>query len=69
MSTQRDLATAQSALDPLFPGVMGVRLTEPASDKVVAEKDVRPQLRTAGGICMEVRTWPLPIRRAPLARS
>ena len=37
-------------LDPLFPGLMGVRLTKIASDRVVAEMDVWPQLCTAGGI-------------------
>ncbi len=45
-----DLATVQKILDPLFPGLMGVRLTELAADRVVAEMLVRPDLCTAGGI-------------------
>ena len=44
-----DLAL-QKLLDPLFPGLMGVRLTELAPDRVVAEMPVRPDLCTAGGI-------------------
>jgi 1,4-dihydroxy-2-naphthoyl-CoA hydrolase len=45
-----DSAALQKLLDPLFPGLMGVRLTELAPDKVVAEMQVRPDLCTAGGI-------------------
>jgi uncharacterized protein (TIGR00369 family) len=45
-----DLASIQKILDPLFPGLMGVRLTQLASDRVVAEMAVRPDLCTAGGI-------------------
>jgi uncharacterized protein (TIGR00369 family) len=45
-----DLAALQKLLDPLFPGLMGVRLTELAPDRVVAEMPVRPDLCTAGGI-------------------
>lgn len=45
-----DLAALQTLLDPLFPGLMGVRLTELAPDRVVAEMEVRPDLCTAGGI-------------------
>jgi uncharacterized protein (TIGR00369 family) len=37
-------------LDPLFPGLMGVRLVELAPDRVVAEMKVRADLCTAGGI-------------------
>lgn len=44
------LAALQKLLDPLFPGLMGVRLTEATPDRVVAELDVRPDLCTAGGI-------------------
>ena len=40
----------QKILDPLFPGLMGVRLLEVAPERVVAELDVRPDLCTAGGI-------------------
>ena len=45
-----DLAAVQKILDPLFPGLMGVRLTELAPDRVVAEMPVRADLCTAGGI-------------------
>lgn len=45
-----DPAALQQLLDPLFPGLMGVRLTSLAPDRVVAEMPVRPDLCTAGGI-------------------
>jgi uncharacterized protein (TIGR00369 family) len=45
-----DLASLQKLLDPLFPGLMGVRLTEVAPDRVVAQMEVRPDLCTAGAI-------------------
>jgi uncharacterized protein (TIGR00369 family) len=45
-----DLAAVQKLLEPLFPGLMGVRLTELAPERVVAEMPVRPDLCTAGGI-------------------
>lgn len=45
-----DLASLQQRLDPLFPGLMGVRLTEVAPERVVAEMLVRPDLCTSGGI-------------------
>lgn len=45
-----DVATVQKMLEPLFPGLMGVRLTELAPDRVVAQMDVRANLCTAGGI-------------------
>lgn len=41
---------AQRVLDPLFPGLMGVRLVEVAPDRVVAELVVRPELCTTGGV-------------------
>ena len=40
----------QAKLDPLFPGLMGVTLTEVAPDRVVATLLVRPDLCTGGGI-------------------
>jgi uncharacterized protein (TIGR00369 family) len=40
----------QKLLDTIFPGLMGVRLTELAPDRVVAQMEVRPDLCTAGGI-------------------
>jgi 1,4-dihydroxy-2-naphthoyl-CoA hydrolase len=45
-----DIAALQTFLDTLFPGLMGVRLTALAPDRVVAEMQVRPDLCTAGGI-------------------
>lgn len=45
-----DIAALQDLIDPLFPGLMGVRLTELAPERVVAELQVRPELCTAGGI-------------------
>ena len=45
-----DVAAIQALLDPLFPGLMGVRLLEVAPERVLAEIDVRPDLCTAGGI-------------------
>ncbi len=45
-----ELASLQTLLDPLFPGLMGVRLVELAPDRVVAEMKVRADLCTAGGI-------------------
>jgi 1,4-dihydroxy-2-naphthoyl-CoA hydrolase len=40
----------QELLDPLFPGLMGVRFVELTPERVVAELDVRPDLCTSGGI-------------------
>lgn len=40
----------QQILDPLFPGLMGVRLVTLEPERVVAELEVRPELCTAGGI-------------------
>ena len=45
-----DAATVQQMLDPLFPGLMGVRLLELAPDRVLAEMPVRADLCTGGGI-------------------
>ncbi len=45
-----DPAALQALLDPLFPGLIGVRLMALAPDRVVAEMVVRPDLCTAGGI-------------------
>jgi 1,4-dihydroxy-2-naphthoyl-CoA hydrolase len=45
-----DPAALQALLDPLFPGLMGVRLTALAPDRVLAEMVVRPDLCTSGGI-------------------
>src|SRR5690348_13965707 len=40
----------QKLLEPLFPGLMGVRLAEATPERVVATMRVRPELCTAGGI-------------------
>jgi uncharacterized protein (TIGR00369 family) len=45
-----DIAALQKLLDTIFPGLMGVRLTELAPDRVVAQMEVRQDLCTAGGI-------------------
>ncbi|WP_326534424.1 PaaI family thioesterase [Pseudorhodoferax sp.] len=45
-----DLNTLERLLAPLFPGLMGVRLTEATPERVRAEMPVRPDLCTAGGI-------------------
>ncbi len=45
-----DAATVQAMFDPVFPGLMGVRLTSVAPDRIVAEMPVRPDLCTGGGI-------------------
>ena len=44
------LDAMQQLLTPLFPGAMGVRVTELSPERVVAEMLVRPDLCTAGGI-------------------
>ena len=44
-----DIDALQKRLQPLFPGLMGVQLTELAPDRVVATLLVRPDLCTAGG--------------------
>ena len=45
-----DAPTLQKLIDPLFPGLMGVRILEVSPERVVAEMTVRPDLCTAGGI-------------------
>jgi len=40
----------QQVLDPLFPGLMGVRIVEATPERVVAELVVRPDLCTTGGV-------------------
>ena len=46
----QDIAALQSILDPLFPGLMGVKLKSLAPDRVLAEMAVRPDLCTTGGV-------------------
>lgn len=45
-----DLTAVQKHLDSIFPGLLGVRITELAPDKIVGEMQVRPDLCTSGGI-------------------
>jgi len=45
----RDLAEIQSMLDPLLPGILGIRFVSVAPDRVVAEIEAKPQLCTTGG--------------------
>ena len=45
-----ELQKLQQVLDPLFPGLMGVRLRELAPERVLAELTVRPELCTTGGV-------------------
>jgi len=45
-----DTAAVQAFIDPLFPGLMGVRLLELAPERVLAELEVRADLCTSGGI-------------------
>jgi 1,4-dihydroxy-2-naphthoyl-CoA hydrolase len=45
-----DLEALQKRIGPLFPGLMGVQLTEVTPERVVATLRVRPDLCTAGGI-------------------
>ena len=45
-----DLAHAQSLLQPLLPGSMGVTLLELSAERVVAEMYVRENLCTTGGV-------------------
>lgn len=42
--------SAPQLLEPLFPGLMGVRLVELTPERVVAELVVRPDLCTTGGV-------------------
>ena len=45
-----DLDAVNQLLQPLFPSLMGVRVTEAGAERVVAEMPVRADLCTAGGI-------------------
>jgi 1,4-dihydroxy-2-naphthoyl-CoA hydrolase len=44
-----DTAAVQALIDPLFPGLMGVRMLELAPERVLAELEVRADLCTSGG--------------------
>lgn len=45
-----DLVQLQAILEPLLPGLLGVRLRSAEAERVVAELDVRPELCTTGGV-------------------
>ena len=45
-----DLASLQTLLQPLFPGMIGMELTELSADRVCARLKVRADLCTVGGI-------------------
>lgn len=44
------IESIQARLEPLFPGLMGVKLLEASPERIVGEMEVRPDLCTAGGI-------------------
>jgi uncharacterized protein (TIGR00369 family) len=44
------VAALQERLQPLFPGLLGLQLTEVSPDRIVATMQVRPELCTTGGI-------------------
>ena len=46
----RDVAALQALIAPLFPGLMGLQLTEVGPERVVSTMQVRPDLCTSGGI-------------------
>jgi 1,4-dihydroxy-2-naphthoyl-CoA hydrolase len=50
MATMHDITALQQRLDPLFPGLIGVRLRTLADDRVVADMAVRADLCTTAGI-------------------
>lgn len=45
-----DAATLQKILDPLLPGLLGVKLVSVSEGRVVAEMKVRADLCTTGGV-------------------
>src|SRR5215213_9237220 len=50
MTTPLSPEQIQKLIQPLFPGLMGVRVVEVTPEHVLAELDVRSDLCTAGGI-------------------
>jgi 1,4-dihydroxy-2-naphthoyl-CoA hydrolase len=44
------LASVQQMLDPLFPGLLGIQLSEVGPERVVASMKVRPELCTTGAL-------------------
>ena len=45
-----DPDTMQKLIEPIFPGLMGVKFEELSPERVLATLEVRPDLCTAGGI-------------------
>ena len=45
-----DRDTMQKLIEPIFPGLMGVKFEELSPERVLATLEVRPDLCTAGGI-------------------
>ncbi len=44
------LASVQQIFNPLFPGLLGIQLTEVGPERVVASMEVRPELCTTGAV-------------------
>ena len=44
------LESVQQILNPLFPGLLGIQLSEVGPERVVASMEVRPELCTTGGV-------------------
>ena len=44
------IAVIQELIKPLFPGLMGMQLTEVTPERIIASMDVRPELCTVGEI-------------------
>ena len=45
-----DVTRIQSVLDPILPGLLGVKLVSAEDERIVAHLTVRPQICTTGGI-------------------
>ncbi len=45
-----DLDSIQAVFQPLFPGLMGLKLVEVTPERVIATMEVRPDLCTAGSV-------------------
>jgi 1,4-dihydroxy-2-naphthoyl-CoA hydrolase len=44
------LASVQQILEPLFPGLLGIQLSEVSPERVVASMEVRPEICTTGDV-------------------